>query len=77
MTTRTKRATIYLDPELHRALKLKSIETSRSISEVVNEAISVALAEDVEDLAAFEERASEPLISFEDALKELKRNGKI
>ncbi len=77
MTTRTKRATIYLDPELHRALKLKSIETSRSISEVVNEAISMALAEDVEDLAAFEERASEPLISFEDALKELKRNGKI
>ena len=77
MTTRTKRATIYLDPELHRALKLKSVETSRSISEVVNEAISMALAEDAEDLAAFQERANDPLISFEDALKELKKNGKI
>ncbi len=77
MTTRTKRATIYLDPELHRALKIKSIETSRSISEVVNEAISMALAEDAEDLSAFQERASDPLISFEDALKELARNGKI
>jgi len=77
MATRTKRATIYLDPELHRALKLKSMETSRSISEVVNEAISMALAEDDEDLAAFKERENDPLISFEDVLKELKRNGKI
>ena len=77
MTTRTKRTTIYLDPELHRALKLKSIETSRSISEVVNEAVSMALAEDADDLAAFQERANDPLISFEDVLKELKQNGKI
>ena len=77
MTTRTKRATIYLDPDLHRALQLKSIETSRSISEVVNDAVKLALAEDVEDLTAFEERANEPLLSFEDTLKELKRNGKI
>mgnify|MGYP001056375717 CR=1 FL=1 len=77
MSSRTKRATIYLDPELHRALKLKSIETSRSISDVVNEAVSMALAEDAEDLAAFKERANDPLISFEDALKELKLNGKI
>lgn len=77
MTTRTKRATIYLDPDLHRALQLKSIETSRSISEVVNDAVKLALSEDVEDLAVFEERANEPLMSFEDTLKELKRNGKI
>lgn len=77
MTTRTKRATIYLDPDLHKALQLKSIETSRSISEVVNDAVKLALAEDIEDLAAFEERANEPLMSFEDTLKELKRNGKI
>ncbi len=77
MATRTKRATIYLDPELHRASKLKSMETSRSISEIVNEAISMALAEDAEDLAAFKERENDPLISFEDFLKELKRNGKI
>ncbi len=77
MTTRTKRATIYLDPDLHKALQFKSIETSRSISEVVNDAVKLALAEDIEDLAAFEERANEPLMSFEETLKELKRNGKI
>jgi len=77
MTTLTKRATVYLKPSLHKALRLKSIETSRSLSEIVNEAVQLSLAEDAEDLAAFEERANEPVISFEAALKELKRHGKI
>ena len=77
MNTRTKRATIYLDPDLHKALRMKSIETSQSISEVVNDAVRLALSEDADDLAAFEERANDPLISFEDILKELKSSGKI
>jgi hypothetical protein len=77
MTTLTKRATVYLNPSLHKALRLKSVETSRSLSDIVNEAVQVSLAEDAEDLAAFEERANEPVISFEAALKELKRHGKI
>lgn len=66
-----------MDAELHRALRLKAAETSQSISEIVNNAVRLALAEDAEDLAAFEERADEPLVSFEDVLKELKRNGRI
>ena len=77
MNTRTKRATICLDPDLHKALRMKSIETSQSISEVVNDAVRLALSEDADDLAAFEERANDPLISFEDILKELKSSGKI
>jgi len=77
MRASTRRTTIYLSPELHKALKLKSVETSRSLSEIVNEAVQMSLAEDAEDLAAFEERTDEPLISFEEALKELKRHGKI
>ena len=77
MTTRTKRATVYLDPELHKALRLKSVETSLSMSEVVNDAVREALAEDAEDLAAFEERQREPTLSFEDFVKELRRRGKI
>ena len=66
-----------MDAELHRALRLKAAETSQSISEIVNNAVRLALAEDAEDLAAFEKRADEPLVSFEDVLKELKRNGRI
>jgi histone H3/H4 len=77
MATETKRATIYMDSELHRALRMKAAETSSSISEIVNNAVKLALAEDAEDLAAFEERAKEPLVSFEDVLKELKRDGRI
>ena len=77
MSTGTKRATIYMDSELHRALRMKAAETSSSISEIVNHAVKLALTEDAEDLAAFEERAKEPLVSFEDVLKELKRNGRI
>ena len=77
MTNSLKRATIYLDPNLHRALKIKAAETSTSISELVSDAVRQSLSEDAEDLAAFEQRAGEPLISYEDMLKRLKRDGRI
>ncbi len=77
MTTLIKKATVYLDPMLHKALKIKSAETSRSMSELVNEAVKFSLAEDAEDLAAFDERTNEPLLAFEDVLKDLKKHGRI
>ena len=77
MTTPAKRATVYLDPVLHKALKLKAVETSRSISDLVNAAIREALAEDAEDLAAFDVRADEPLISYDEMVKRLKKDGRI
>jgi hypothetical protein len=77
MATPAKRATVYLDPVLHKALKLKAVETSRSISDLVNAAVRVALAEDAEDLAAFDVRADEPLISYDEMVKRLKKNGRI
>jgi len=58
-------------------LKLKSIETSKSVSDLVNEAVKAAFADDAEDIAAFEERANEPLISFSEMLKRLKKDGRI
>jgi len=72
-----KRATIYFNPDIHRALRLKAAETERSMSELVNEAVKLSLAEDAEDLAAFEERAHESDLAFEDVLKDLKQRGKI
>ncbi|MCX6618867.1 MAG: CopG family transcriptional regulator [Acidobacteria bacterium] len=77
MRSLTTRATVYLDPDLHKALRLKSIETSRSMSDLINDAIRGELAEDAADLAAFEARKKEPTLSFEDFVKELKRNGKL
>jgi hypothetical protein len=72
-----KRATVYFDPSLHKALRLKAVETEQSLSELVNAAVRQALTEDSEDLAAFDERAREPNLSFAAALKDLKRRGKL
>jgi len=77
MATLTKRATIYFDTNLHKALRLKSVETSRSVSELVNNAVKEALAEDAEDLKSFEERVREPLMSYEEMVKRLKKDGRI
>ena len=77
MSTLTKRATVYLDPVLHKALRLQSVETSRSVSELINDAVRGKLAEDARDLAMFDERAHEPTVDFEDFVKGLKRDGAI
>ena len=77
MKASQKRATVYLDSDLHRALRLKAAETDRTISDLVNEAVRLRLGEDAEDLFAFEERGHEPNLSFEDVLKDLKRRAKI
>ena len=77
MSNPTKRSTVYLDPALHKALRIKAAETERSISELVNEAVKHALIEDSIDLKSFEERKDERLVRFEDVLEKLKKNGKI
>ena len=77
MSAATKRSTVYLEPTLHRVLRLKAAETDRSISDLVNEAVKISLAEDAEDLASFEERARERSVSFEKVVREMRRRGKL
>jgi hypothetical protein len=77
MATAARRVTVYLDPDLHKALRLKAVETSQSVSGLVNRAVREALGEDAEDIAAFEERAGEPLIAYDVMVKRLKRDGRI
>ena len=77
MKDRSRRATVYFDAEIHRALRLKAVETDRSLSELVNDAVKASLAEDAEDLTAFELRESEPDLPFEAVVKDLKRRGKV
>lgn len=72
-----RRATVYLDPALHRALRIKAAETDQSVSEIVNQAVRLSLAEDAEDLAAFCARAKERNLDFEAVLKDLRRRGKL
>ena len=75
MGTTSKRSTVYFDENLHAALRLKAAHTHRSVSDIVNDAVRIALAEDLEDLDAFQQRADEPTLSNEEILKELKAHG--
>jgi hypothetical protein len=77
MSGAPKRATVYFDPQIHRALRLKAVESDRSVSDLVNEAVKESLAEDAEDLAAFDERSRERSVPFEDAVKRLRQRGAI
>ena len=76
-TDPAKRVTVYFEPEIHRALRLKAAETDRSVSDLVNEAVQMSLAEDAEDLAAFDDRVNEPNLPYEAVVKDLKKRGKI
>ena len=73
----SKRTTVYFEPALHKAIRLKAADTHQSVSEIVNDAVRLALREDQEDLAVFEDRVAEPVISYEALLKDLKAHGKL
>jgi plasmid stability protein len=73
----TKRATIYFDADVHRALRLRAAACSRSISDMVNEAVRMTLAEDVDDLRDADLRHDEPSSSFEELVKSLRDSGRI
>ena len=72
-----KRATVYFEDDLHKALKLKAAEASSSVSDLVNQAIREALSEDLDDLQAFRDRENEPTMDFETFLKSLKSDGRL
>jgi hypothetical protein len=77
MKTTAKRSTVYFDPDLYKALKIKAAQYEKSLSELINQAVRWSLFEDAEDLAAFEERKNEPNLDFEKVLKDLRSRGKI
>ena len=77
MSDLSKRSTIYFDPSIHHALRLRAASSQVSVSELVDEAVKLLMREDQEDLAAFAQRASEPEISYEVLLADLKKHGKL
>ncbi len=77
MTSVMKRATVYLDEDLHKALKLKEIESESSLSDIVNQAVRYTLGEDLDDLLDIETRKKEGTMPYETFLKELKSLGQI
>lgn len=77
MVTQTKRTTVYLDPDLHKALRMKAAAISRTVSDLINEAVRESVLEDAEDYAAFEERDKEPLISYDAMVRRLRKDGRL
>lgn len=71
------RATVYLDRVLFRAVKVKAAASERTISDLVGDALRRSLREDADDLAAFEDRAGQPRKPFEEAVKALRRAGRV
>lgn len=77
MSELSKRSTVYFEADIHQALRVKAATSHQSVSEVVNEAVRVALREDQEDLSAFNQRVEEPTMSYEELLEDLKLHGKL
>jgi hypothetical protein len=77
MSTLSKRSTVYFEPAIHQALKMRAASSHVSVSELVDEAVRLLMREDQEDLKAISERSHEPEISYEDLLNDLKQHGKI
>jgi plasmid stability protein len=77
MSELSKRATVYFDPALHRALRVRAATSNQSVSELVDEAIRQMMKEDQEDLETYAARVAEPEISYEAMLSDLKKHGKI
>jgi len=71
------RTSIYFDEAIHRALRMKAAVSGASVSDLVNEAVKLSLAEDAEDFAALNARASEPSLSFESVVTDLQARGKL
>jgi hypothetical protein len=77
MSTLSKRSTVYFEPAIHNALKLRAASCDSSVSELIDEAVRLLMREDQEDLAAISHRAAEPEISYVELLNNLQADGKI
>lgn len=77
MSNLSKRSTIYFEPSIHQALKIRAASSAVSVSELVDEAVRLLMREDQEDLEAIADRVAEPEISYEALLADLRKHGKI
>lgn len=77
MSTLSKRSTVYFEPSIHNALKLRAASSDTSISELIDEAVRLFMREDQEDLAAVRQRVGEAEMSYEELLNSLEADGKI
>ena len=75
MSQLSQRSTVYFDPQMHKALRLKAAQENRSISDIVNEAVVLLASEDAEDIADFDSRKNEPTVDYANVVASLKNDG--
>lgn len=75
MSQLTQRSTVYFDPQMHKALRLKAAQENRSVSDIVNEAVALLASEDAEDIADFDSRQAEPTVDYASFVQKLKNDG--
>jgi hypothetical protein len=75
MSQLSQRSTVYFDPQMHKALRLKAAQENRSISDIVNEAVSLLASEDAEDIAEFDSRQAESSVDYASFVNMLKNDG--
>lgn len=75
MRKEAQRTTITFEPEVHRALRIRAAETSRSMSDLVNQAVSFSLAGEEEHPAGCYEGKSEAQISVDKMVAQFKKDG--
>lgn len=71
------KSNICFNPEIHQALRQRASNNRTSLSAQVNEAVGIMLRDDLDDLAAFEQRASEAEINLKSLRANLKRHRKL
>lgn len=79
MVRMTTKATLYLDSKLYKTLKMRAVETGQSISSLMNEALEAQLSDDLQDITDIRKRIAlhETPLTYEQALRELQRDGRI
>lgn len=67
--------TVYLDPRIARAIKMKAAASGKSVSDFANEGLAALLREDERDLRIFRERKNQPTRDYDEVVREMKRDG--
>ena len=73
----TKKTTICFEPQMLAYLRIKAAEESRSISQIIHEALTLQASEDAEDIADFDARIGEPNAGYDAFVQSLKVDGVI
>jgi len=73
----TTKTTIYLSPSVRNALKKRVVDAKQTMSQYVDRAVALAIAEDLEDIEAIESRRGGETETLDYFLKSLKADGLI